>query len=600
MRVDLTRRLAAAAAALLVAAAASPRPLQAESLPELDSLQPALTRQLAVPKFEPARFIAQPENSLAVLRWRFADTVTPAQRQAIADKNGADFLGWLLASPEPLEAYLTGGAPDVEGTTRGLEAWRDIFNADPDSRSGLWLRVAVATALAHSREVRAIADGSVIDPVARYHRFKKAHAERKLFPYFEQAPVWELRYVVNSWAKDEDLEWAIGTVTDPKTKIQEKIGTAAYMVPYRDRNAKGVSVQNGPEYYDHRPVTLALMVEVGGVCGAISRFGTSVAQAHGIPAMPFGQPGHCAFTWKTGATTWTLGNDISGWAGSSQHDGIAVPWGTRGAWLLLAQAARTDAGKFSAAEKLTWLAKISPHPAAMLESALRVQPLHGGAWQELTRRRLQDPGADSAQLRRHAQGMMTALAAHPMPLLDLLAPLEPALALKDDDARRAYVGRFGAALASVTKEQDHGTGAAALTELVKRVIKASDSSAGRRLEAFLRGDDEDDGPDPGARLADATRRRVQLLLESAMEATSARADLQDALSARYVALAPNDPQVAARAIPFFDKLFAQAKQNGDRKPAIALARRLIILAERAEDVAAAEKYSAECRRLLEK
>ena len=42
---------------------------------------------------------------------------------------------------------------------------------------------------------------------------------------------------------------------------------------------------------------MALMHEVGAVCGGVSKFGVAMAQAFGIPAMPVGQPGHCAFLW---------------------------------------------------------------------------------------------------------------------------------------------------------------------------------------------------------------------------------------------------------------------------------------------------------------
>jgi len=64
---------------------------------------------------------------------------------------------------------------------------------------------------------------------------------------------------------------------------------------------------------------------VGSVCGGISKFGVDMAQAFGLPAMPVGQPGHCAFIWyKNGG--FALSNDINGWAGSSTHGGIAPAW----------------------------------------------------------------------------------------------------------------------------------------------------------------------------------------------------------------------------------------------------------------------------------
>ena len=567
-------------------------------MPDPTGLKKHLADAVASPAFSPESFPANAAENHRLLQWRLIDVIGWENIQAVAAKDGEAFLKWLFTTPAALETFCLAGPPDAERSSRTLEIWRDIFNADPESKDGLWLRVAAATALVHSRPVKAMADGSVIDPLARYRHFKAAHAAKKLFPYFSEAPAWELRYVVNSWAIDSDLDWAIGTVTDPKLKSQEKIGNAAYMVPYRDKNSKGVSVQNGREYYDHKPVTLSLMVEVGGVCGAISRFGTSVAQAHGIPAMPFGQPGHCAFTWKTDASTWKIGNNISGWAGSSQHDGIKVPWGARGSYLLLAQAARQDAGKFARAEKISWLAALSPNPAPMLEKALANQPLHCGAWQQLVAARLADGATKKEDLLRLSAALMKALPAHPLPLLDLLAPLEPKLGLEDPAVAGHYVSHFCAALASVPAGGDHGTAHRAQSELIKRVAMASAPRLGRQVDAFLNDTHEDDGE--AAKLPGEQRQRIQSLLETALSAAAARPDLQEALTARYLALQPDDPAVAAQAIRFFGNLFEQARQNGDRKPAIALARRLIILSGRAEDAAAQRKYTDACQKLLKK
>ena len=72
------------------------------------------------------------------------------------------------------------------------------------------------------------------------------------------------------------------------------------------------------------------MEEYGGVCGMIGRQTTGACQARGIPAMPVGQPGHCALAWAkplSGNTwKWQLYNDISGLSATTRHDGIKTPW----------------------------------------------------------------------------------------------------------------------------------------------------------------------------------------------------------------------------------------------------------------------------------
>ena len=123
---------------------------------------------------------------------------------------------------------------------------------------------------------------------------------------------WHLRHVVASWAEDQELGWARDNVPE-EFRTPGKIGEAAHkMVAYTTFNSNGVSVQDGAAFYDHQPVTLAKMAEVGAVCGGISKFGVAMAQAFGVPATPVAQPGHCAYLWwKEGK--WTLSNDVGAW-----------------------------------------------------------------------------------------------------------------------------------------------------------------------------------------------------------------------------------------------------------------------------------------------
>lgn len=243
--------------------------------------------------------------------WRLLNQVSEPQMKLVQESSyGKAFLKWLAGQPALLEIYLSSGTPN-EYNAAGLGAWSKIWGTRIESRTeGVYQRLAVATALTFAVPFGHMADGAPVDPIKRFNYYADAYKKGLLFPYFEKAAPWELRYVVSSWARDEDMDWVRGKV-DPKLKNQESIGDACWMVPYRDANSKGVSVQEGSKYYDYKPMTLQLMVEVGGVCGAISRFGTSVCQAYGIPAMPLGQPGHCAHVWRNKEGSWKLGQDIS-------------------------------------------------------------------------------------------------------------------------------------------------------------------------------------------------------------------------------------------------------------------------------------------------
>lgn len=575
-----------------------------------------LGKQLAAevnrPTFNPTpdtlkKLAAQPTLSLGLAQWKLLAVTGPENFKAVADKDGTVFLTWLFTNRDALHAYLAQGPLDQEGTSRGLEIWRDIFNADPASREGLWLRVAASVALAHTVQVKSLADGGDIDPLRRYQYFKSAHSSGLLFDSFNQAAVWELRFVVNSWARDEELAWVVSAAA-PKIKSQEKIGEACWMVPYRGENAKGVSVQNGPEYYDHKPVTMELMHTVGGVCGAISKFGTAAAQAHGIPAMPVGQPGHCAFLWKKDPQTWRTGNDISGWAGSTEHGGTYIHWGDRGSYVLLMEQAHRDPARFLASEQARWLAGATTDPAkstALLQTAAKIQPLNGGAWLDLIASfgKTKAPAAAWQQL---ATALIRALPDYPIPLTEFLAKIEDQLALTDAEARRRYVASVSSAIASGSAEAQEKCGPTAQFEIIARQARALAPDSPAQVESLLRssGDDEEDDANnrhsrkpQGPALTDAQRSAIQGLVEAALNASTARADLEDALTGRYLGLMSSNPAALARAIKFFGGLFDQAKTNPDRKPAIALARRLVLLSAKAEDLASMEKYSLECQHL---
>ena len=62
-----------------------------------------------------------------------------------------------------------------------------------------------------------------------------------------------------------------------------------------------------------------LLKELGGVCGAVSKFTSSVCQANGFPAFPVAQPGHCAHFWFNGEK-WNIGNNCGSLRDSKRHN----------------------------------------------------------------------------------------------------------------------------------------------------------------------------------------------------------------------------------------------------------------------------------------
>jgi hypothetical protein len=295
---------------------------------------------------------------------------------------GEPFLIWLANHPDALADYVHGGA-DGEVCERSFGVWRRIWQECPESREdGAWRRFAIASALVQAQPVNAMANGKPIDPVERFKFFKQSADQGALVSSFFKAPVWKLRYVAGSWALDSDLAW-VRPAMKPEIRNQFSVGDACLMVPYIETNAKGVSVQTGSKFYDDKPMTLQLMTEYGGVCGAISRFGASSAHALGVPAFPVAQPAHCAFVWENADSSWKMGNDVYGWGSSAQHDGIRMMWNPRPALIQLYDMARRDEKAFLYADRLAYAASICSTKKAQLQAAVAACPLFLPAWRQL-------------------------------------------------------------------------------------------------------------------------------------------------------------------------------------------------------------------------
>jgi len=309
-------------------------------------------------------------------------SVSLGQVRRVSATGGQPFLLWLADHPDALSDYIHGGA-NGEVCPRSFDVWRLIWHECPESREdGPWRRFAIASALVQAQPINAMATGRPIDAVDRFRFYKQSADAGALVPSFFTTPVWKLRYVAGSWAIDSDLTW-VRTAMKPEIRNQLSVGDACMMVPYIEKNAKGVSVQEGSKFYDDKPMTLKLMTEYGGVCGAIARFGASSCQALGVPSFPVAQPGHCAFVWENADSSWRLGNDVYGWGASSQHEGIRIMWGARPTFIPLYDMARRDEKAFLLADRLMYASAVSSNKVYDLRAAVAACPLFLPAWWQL-------------------------------------------------------------------------------------------------------------------------------------------------------------------------------------------------------------------------
>jgi len=411
--------------------------------------------------------------------------------QPVADA-WAPTLSWVLATPDALDGLVRGG--EIAGSwVRTMDVLHAIVSTVDGARDGLGLRIALATALTWSEPVNAMADDAPIDPVARCRNFIAWDREGQLDPSFRSLSTWELRYVVGSWASDDDLVWArVNIKADCRERA--KIGDAVHgMVTYTLENKDGVSVQEGRKFYGGRPMTLPIMVEVGGVCGAISRFGSSMCQAFGIPAMPVGQPGHCAFIWQKEPHEWSLNNDISGWAESGRHTGIQTAWGDP-AWLVpMMQAAQANAGAYLDAQTLldaTTIAwgKPADDLAALTEATERC-PLHMAAWRARVALIVQSKRSTSLA-KKALKEAAVALVTQPMAYAEIALVLQPMLAADtaSSSARTWFLARVDEIVTMSASGADATLCSMATTNLLERACMAMTAKGAAAARAIVRGD----------------------------------------------------------------------------------------------------------------
>ena len=311
------------------------------------------------------------------------------QRQLIA-KTGADklaafakadpanpaFLSWLLNNTQALELYLEGAVPIGLGareannyglSTAPLEIWKKILATDPEAKDGLYLRLAIATAIAPpgSGAPGAGQAKTQAEPVSRYQHFKTAHKNKELFPSFADLTVWELTKVVQSGASNEDLTWGRQMIN-----------------AWRPDLLKNELVVNSTSEVWRRnsPIDFAgsfkNVLAGGGKCGPRSSWSVFICQAFGIPAIGVGQPAHACVAYKTAypmaepqpGSAWKVGYG-RGWQVSHLE-------GMGGVDFLAAVQDRAHTAEFSQVEHLRWFAAALTTPAsaaAVMEIAHKIQ-----------------------------------------------------------------------------------------------------------------------------------------------------------------------------------------------------------------------------------
>ena len=295
---------------------------------------------------------------------------------AKADPSNAAFLSWLLMNTQAMDLYLEGAVPlglaareenSYALPVESLEIWKNIFTADPESKDGTYLKLAIATAIAPPGSVNIGAGGAKIPaaPLARYQNFKTAHQNKELFPSFDNLTVWEYTKILSSGASDEDLTWAREMINtwQPDLKANELVVNSTSEVWRR----------NSPIEFNG---SFKNVLAGGGKCGPRSSWSVMICHAFGIPAIGVGQPAHACVAYKTAfpmnepqpGSAWKVGYG-RGWEVSKLE-------GMSGLDFLAGVQDRDHAAEFSQVEHLRWFASVLTAPAAaasIMEIAHRIQ-----------------------------------------------------------------------------------------------------------------------------------------------------------------------------------------------------------------------------------
>lgn len=334
--------------------------LPADFVTEQPKLQAVLAGRVTTLAIQASADVREFESEagvgLTLLRYQLLRKVgTPALQDFRKDRAQEVFLVWLWDNPSALHLFLEGATPlgltqrDEDKAlikAETLALWSQLWNADPESREGLFLRLAIATALLPPGQGNHGAGQQVPppSPTKRYQHFKQAYLAKELYPSFVHHSVWEYMQVVSSPASDADLAWTRQVVNTwrPDLRAKEQVVKTVSEVKYG----------NSPHPYgDYKDV-----LNGGGKCGPRSSWGVMVCQAFGIPAVGVGQPGHACVAFKTAypetqpqpGKIWKVDYG-AGWEKSRIY-------GLSGPDFLQAIASRSRSAEFTRTERLRWLA----------------------------------------------------------------------------------------------------------------------------------------------------------------------------------------------------------------------------------------------------
>lgn len=233
---------------------------------------------------------------------------------------------------------------------------------------------------------------------------------------------------------------------DDRNNVGQKIGMwdTSYTIPGGvDHETYTLTVTRGTDTDKVMKVWMNFRNKfgTGAVCGGISKSGTNIRGARGIPATVIGQPGHAAILYYTknsdGKGYWSIDNNVGGWTVATKGERHLLGWGNQSwqrthatvVYFHLAQDALNDYDNYVKAEENIMLAKVYQGDTAkqeeLYERALTVQPINIDAWYGLIETYKANDRKGQEDYYELAKRIADTMVGYPLPMYNLLSLIEP-------------------------------------------------------------------------------------------------------------------------------------------------------------------------------
>ena len=358
----------------------------------------------------------------------------------MTDKSNIKYLNWLFNNLSLLHSYNTASLPRGGNQIGFLKVFKELLDHDPDLKSDSEKqKIAMAVALEYANgNINFWANSNLkSDPIKRYDIYSTLNnTPGALRPIFKTLSVELLRHVVNAEISDEDIIWIRDKIKRENPQLlfnNDELSNATYKyIAYNPFNKYGDDVQKGGFYGDNP--TLEKVVELGGVCGSVSKFDVVVLKSFGVPANVIGQPGHAAVTYMRDDGSWTRRNEIYSWGRSQGGTATLLAGGSSGyntTYNILASDILKDKGNYQQALKYYEFYKnVQPGllKNSLAEKITTLVPCFVPVYRDQINELKDNRSATAKDYYELSKKILSTFKNYPKVMLDLLSPLKKGFA----------------------------------------------------------------------------------------------------------------------------------------------------------------------------